>query len=118
MSANFQILHVHSGVALMPVEEPLAQVLAQPQMTHEAFSLHRHVRRWSDRDNTLGMPALSLRERQSSSSQRMPDGQCGSTVATPNRMNRVDEVRKRTQLASAEAVRGLIECDYSEACLA
>jgi hypothetical protein len=48
----------------------------------------------------------------------MPDCQCGITVATPNRMNRVDEVRQRAQLAGAVSVPWLIKRDYGQACLA
>jgi hypothetical protein len=102
----------------MPTEEPLAQMLAEPHMTHEAFGLRRHVSRRSDHDNALGMPALSLCERQRSAPQGMPDCQRGTTVATPNRMNRVDEVRKRAQLAGAATVSWLIKRDYGQTCLA
>src|SRR5882757_5801702 len=108
MSANLQITHVDPSSTLMPTEEALTQMLAEPHMTHEAFGLRRHVSRRSDHDNALGVPALSLCERHCSSPQRMPDGQCGITVATPDRVNRVDEIRERAQLTGAATVPRLI----------
>jgi hypothetical protein len=47
----------------------------------------------------------------------MPDCQSGTAVTTPNRMNRVDEVRKGAQLARAATVSWLIERDYGQTCL-
>src|SRR5438270_9141900 len=105
-------MHVDAGNTLMPTEEPLAQMLAEPHMTHEAFGLRRHVSRRSDRDNALGMPTLRLCEGHRSRSQGMPDRQCSITVTTADRMNRVDEVRQRAQLAGAVTVPWLIERDY------
>jgi hypothetical protein len=45
----------------------------------------------------------------------MPDGQCGNTIATPDRLNRVDEIRKRAQLAGAASMARLIKCNYRQA---
>src|SRR3569833_965139 len=118
VAADFQIAHVDSGSPLVPTEEPLAQMLSAAHITHEAFCLRRHVGRWSDYDYALGMPGLSLGECQCRSSQRMAEGQCGSTVALPNRMEHVDEVRKRAQLPGAAAMPWLIEGDYGQTCLA
>jgi len=111
-------VHGYPSNTLVPTEEALAQMLAEPHIAHEAFGLRSHVSRRGDHDDAVGMPRLSLCERHRSAPEGMPDRQCGTTVATSNRMNRVDEVRKRAQLAGAVAVPWLIERDYGQACLA
>jgi hypothetical protein len=101
----------------MPAKEGLAQVLAEAHVTHEAFGLPRHISRRGDHDDALGVPTLSLGQSHRSSPQGMPDCQSGTAVTTPNRMNRVDEVRKGAQLARAATVSWLIERDYGQTCL-
>src|SRR3569833_2831509 len=111
IAANFQITYVDSGFPLMPTEEALAQMLSEPHMTHEAFGLRRHVCGWSNHDNTLGVPFLSLCERQRSAAERMSDSQRSNAVTTPDRMDRVDEIRKGAQLADAATMRLVINRD-------
>ncbi len=72
MAGNLQITHTNSGRALVPTEEPLAQMLTEPHMAHEATGLLGDVSRRSDHDNALGVPALTLRKCYRSSAKEWP----------------------------------------------
>jgi hypothetical protein len=105
-------MHVDACSALMPTEETLAQVLAEPHMPHEACSLRGHVSCRGDHYDALGMPAFSLCECHRSAPQGMTDCKCRIAVATPNHKSCVDEVGQRAQITAAETVPWLVKRNY------